>query len=71
MHAAKMLMLFEPAFETKRWFPSAAGHRSVAELTPAHRENASPLGFAPDAYVFNNVRAPFESYEKLSTVFVN
>ncbi len=47
MQALKMLMLFDPAFETKRLLSSAVAQVTVAELTPAQREKASPAGFDP------------------------
>jgi len=47
MQAEKMLISFDPAFETKRLFPSAVAQTAVAVVTPAQRESATPEGLAP------------------------
>src|SRR5579864_7036739 len=79
-----MLMLFEPAFETKRLVASAVAQTAVAVVTPAQRENARPDGLVPTCTQYpgaptpqglglalgNGVRTPLPSYENPRTWLV-
>jgi hypothetical protein len=58
MQAEKMLISFDPSFETKRLFSSAVAQTAEAVVTPAQRENARPEGLVPTCTQYPGAPAP-------------